>query len=128
MEIGIIGLGRMGGNMARRLLRGGHRIVAQNRSWGPVEEIVQEGAVGARTPEKWSEIEGAARRLALLPAGKVTDDMIEKLAPLLSRGDTYRRWQRQLQDTLRRGQALAGEESLCRCRYQRRHRRVWPRV
>jgi len=46
MEIGIYGLGRMGGNMAVRLAQGGHRVVASNRSRGPVDEAVQKGAAG----------------------------------------------------------------------------------
>ena len=45
MEIGIYGLGRMGGNMATRLAKGGHRVVASNRSRGPVDEAVGNGAV-----------------------------------------------------------------------------------
>jgi 6-phosphogluconate dehydrogenase len=51
MEIGIYGLGRMGGNMATRLAQGGHRVVASNRSRGPVDEAVQNGAVAAYTIE-----------------------------------------------------------------------------
>src|SRR4029079_1607073 len=49
MDIGIYGLGRMGGNMATRLAQGGHRVVASNRSRGPVDEAVQNGAVAAYT-------------------------------------------------------------------------------
>jgi 6-phosphogluconate dehydrogenase len=51
MELAMIGLGRMGGNMASRLLRGGHRVVAWNRSPEPVRAVVAEGAVGATLPE-----------------------------------------------------------------------------
>lgn len=47
MQIGMIGLGRMGANMVRRLLRGGHQCVVFNRSPKAVEELVQEKAVGA---------------------------------------------------------------------------------
>ena len=49
MQCGMIGLGRMGANMARRLLRGGHEVVVSNRSPGPIEELEAEGAVGARS-------------------------------------------------------------------------------
>src|SRR5256885_11125529 len=49
MDIGIYGLGRMGGNMATRLAKGGHRVVASNRSRGPVDEAVQDGGVAAYT-------------------------------------------------------------------------------
>ncbi|MEX1158318.1 MAG: NAD(P)-binding domain-containing protein, partial [Thermomicrobiales bacterium] len=47
MDIAIIGLGRMGSNMVRRLLLDGHRVVAHNRSREPIDEAVAEGAVGA---------------------------------------------------------------------------------
>jgi 6-phosphogluconate dehydrogenase len=47
MEIGIIGLGRMGMNMARRLLRGRHTVIAYNRLPSKPDEIVEEGAIGA---------------------------------------------------------------------------------
>ena len=52
MELGIYGLGRMGGNMAVRLVRGGHRVVASNRSRGPVNEAAAAGAVPAFTIEE----------------------------------------------------------------------------
>ena len=51
MDIAMIGLGRMGGNMAARLLRGGHRVVVHNRSPEPVRAAVAEGAVGAESIE-----------------------------------------------------------------------------
>ena len=47
MQLGMIGLGRMGANMVRRLMRDGHERVVYNRSPGPVEELVGEGATGA---------------------------------------------------------------------------------
>ena len=52
MELGIYGLGRMGANMAVRLLRGGHRVVASNRSPDPVKEAAEAGAVPAYTIEE----------------------------------------------------------------------------
>src|SRR4030088_3336602 len=55
MDIGIYGLGRMGGNMVTRLLRGGHRVVAGNRSPGPVDEKKAEGAVGAYSIEEMAK-------------------------------------------------------------------------
>lgn len=51
MELAIVGLGRMGSNMARRLLRGGHRVVVHNRSPEPIQMLEREGAVGAYSPE-----------------------------------------------------------------------------
>ena len=56
MEIGIYGLGRMGGNMVRRLVRSGeHRVVAGNRSPGPVDQAVEDGAEGAYSMEELVE-------------------------------------------------------------------------
>src|SRR6184192_1885060 len=55
MEIGLYGLGRMGGNMVTRLVRGGHRVVAGNRSPGPVDEAKAEGAVGAYSIEEMAK-------------------------------------------------------------------------
>ena len=49
MQIAMIGLGRMGMNMAKRLLRGGHRVVAYNRTPDKTDQLVKEGAVGAYT-------------------------------------------------------------------------------
>ena len=54
MQIGMCGLGRMGANMARRLIRGGHAVVVHDRSRGPVEELVREGATGAFTPQEFA--------------------------------------------------------------------------
>ena len=47
MQLGLYGLGRMGGNMVTRLARGGHQVVAGNRSQGPVNEAVGHGAIGS---------------------------------------------------------------------------------
>src|SRR5919199_5404955 len=56
MEIGLYGLGRMGANMVRRLVRSGeHRVVAGNRSSGPVDEAVQDGAEGAYSMQEMGE-------------------------------------------------------------------------
>lgn len=88
MELAMIGLGRMGGNMATRLLRGGHRVVVYNRTPEPVRAAEAEGAVGAIS------LEDVVARLAppraiwlMLPAGQVTEDVITLLAAHLSPGD-----------------------------------------
>jgi 6-phosphogluconate dehydrogenase len=88
MDIGIIGLGRMGGNIVRRLLRGGHRCVVFNRSPEPVQRVVEEGAVGA------ADYADLVRRLPkpravwiMLPAGAVTEQTVDTLAGLLEPGD-----------------------------------------
>ena len=54
MQIGMIGLGRMGGNMVRRLLRGGHQCVVFDRNPAAVEELAKEGATGAYSLEEFA--------------------------------------------------------------------------
>ncbi|MBU2550476.1 MAG: decarboxylating 6-phosphogluconate dehydrogenase [Proteobacteria bacterium] len=88
MEAGMIGLGRMGMNMVRRLLRGGHQIAAYNRTPARTEEIVREGARGAFTlDELASGLQPPRVVWLMLPAGEAVDEHIERLAPLLAEGD-----------------------------------------
>src|SRR5262245_41125765 len=89
MELGLIGLGRMGAGMARRLLRNGHRVVVNNRSPDPIKALEAEGAVGAYSVEDLVSALAAPRAIwIMLPAGGVTEQMIEALLPLLTPGDT----------------------------------------
>ncbi|HEX9388731.1 MAG TPA: decarboxylating 6-phosphogluconate dehydrogenase [Anaerolineales bacterium] len=89
MELAMVGLGRMGLNMATRLVRGGHRVIGYARTEASVEEAVKHGAEGAHTLEEVVRQLKAPRIIWLMiPAGKVTDDTIEKLLPLLGAGDT----------------------------------------
>jgi 6-phosphogluconate dehydrogenase len=89
MELGLIGLGRMGAGMARRLLRGGHRVVVNNRSPDPIKELEADGAVGAYSPADLVAALAPPRGIwVMLPAGKVTEQMISTLVPLLAPGDT----------------------------------------
>ena len=88
MDIAIVGLGRMGGNMARRLMLDGHRVVANNRSRGPIDELTGEGAVAAYTPEEVVAHLPQPRVVWLMvPAGQPVDDQIDTFLPLLSPGD-----------------------------------------
>jgi 6-phosphogluconate dehydrogenase len=88
MDIGIYGLGRMGGNMATRLLRGGHRVVAGNRSAGPVDEKKAEGAVPAYTIEEMAKALRPPRILwAMVPAGDATDKALDEFAKYAAKGD-----------------------------------------
>ena len=89
MQLGIIGLGRMGGNMARRLVRGGHACVVYNRSKGPVDELVKDGALGDDRPRRRSS--RCSRRRApiwLMVPAAVVDRVLDDLTPLLAKGDT----------------------------------------
>lgn len=89
MEIGIIGLGRMGAGMAERWLRDGHRVVVNNRSRGPVDELAAKGADPAYTVEELVSKLAAPRAVwVMLPSGNVTEQMIQKLTTLLAPGDT----------------------------------------
>lgn len=82
-------MGRMGFNMARRLVdKGRHRVVAGNRSPGKVDEAVEHGAEGAYTVEEFVEKQKVPRVLwSMLPAGEVTDEMIDRFIELADEGD-----------------------------------------
>ena len=88
MELGMIGLGRMGGNMAGRLLAGGHRLVVYDPLPGAVEAAAAQGAAGA------GSIEDLVSRLSpprtvwmMVPAGRQVEDVVQGLSRILSRGD-----------------------------------------
>ena len=89
MEIGIYGLGRMGANMAVRLARGGHRVVASNRSAGPVAEAAAQGAEPAYTLEEMvAKLQERPRIVWLMvPSGQVTDEALHHAMSLLAPGD-----------------------------------------
>ena len=88
MQLGMIGLGRMGANMVRRLLRAGHECVVFNRDPKPIGVLEKEGAVGGRTFEEFvSKMQTPRCVWLMIPAGAV-DSTLQKLLPLLSKGDT----------------------------------------
>ena len=89
MQIGMIGLGRMGMNMAIRLLLGKHKVAVFNRTPDKTKEIAKKGAKAAFSVEKLVAALKPPRSVwIMLPAGKPTDDMINNLLPLLKKGDT----------------------------------------
>src|SRR5262245_12814632 len=88
MEIGFIGLGRMGLNMTRRLLAGGHRVAAFDRGSEPVEQARRAGAVSAKTLDDLVAALRPPRSLwAMIPAGPPVDQLIDALEPLLATDD-----------------------------------------
>jgi 6-phosphogluconate dehydrogenase len=90
MDIGLYGLGRMGANMVRRLVRSGeHRVVAGNRSSGPVDEAVSEGAEGAYSMEEMVEKLSSKPRViwVMVPAGDATEQALLNFAELMDEGD-----------------------------------------
>jgi 6-phosphogluconate dehydrogenase len=89
MELAMIGLGKMGLNMSTRLVRGGHRVIGYARTDATVNEAISLGAEGAHTLEEAvSKLKAPRIIWLMIPAGKVTDDTIEKLSTLLEAGDT----------------------------------------
>jgi 6-phosphogluconate dehydrogenase len=88
MELAILGLGRMGGNMVRRLLRDNHRVVAYNRSPDPIKAAEQDGAVGAYTLQEVVDRLSPPRVVwMMVPAGDPVDRMIDHYLSMLDEGD-----------------------------------------
>ncbi len=87
MQIGLIGLGRMGSNMVRRIMKAGHECVVYNRSPGPVEAMEAEGAIGSRSLEELVEKLTPPRAIWLMVPAGIVDRMIDDLAGLLQPGD-----------------------------------------
>ncbi len=88
MKFAMVGLGRMGGNMVKRLLRGGHEVVVWNRSQEPVQDAVKAGAIASTTIDDLvSKLEATRIVWIMLPAGDVTENMITSLSEKLSPGD-----------------------------------------
>ena len=88
MQIAIVGLGKMGGNMVKRLLGGGHKVVAYDRDPETVQKLVKEGATGATSLEDVvSKLSGPRAVWVMVPSGKPTEETIQKLSTLLSAND-----------------------------------------
>jgi len=88
MQIGMIGLGRMGANMVRRLLRRGHQCVVFNRSPQPVEELVKEHANGASSLADFVKKLDKPRAIWLMVPAAAVDQSIADLHPFVEAGDT----------------------------------------
>jgi 6-phosphogluconate dehydrogenase len=88
MELGIVGLGRMGANMARRLMRDGHKIVAYDVNPDAVSQLASEGAEGASSLEEMASKLSAPRSVwVMVPAGEITEKTVEDVAAVLESGD-----------------------------------------
>ena len=86
-QLGMIGLGRMGANMVRRLIRGGHQCVVYDRSQQTVKELVKEQAVGAGALDDLVKKLAKPRAIWLMVPAAVVDQTIAELIPLLDQGD-----------------------------------------
>jgi 6-phosphogluconate dehydrogenase len=109
MQVGMIGLGRMGANMVRRLMRGGHDCVVHDVSAEAIAGLESEGAAGAESMEDFVAKLAAPRAICIMVPAAVVDSTLERLVPLLDAddvvidgGNSYYR------DDLRRARDLAG--------------------
>lgn len=88
MKLALVGLGKMGANMVRRLVRNGHEVIVFNRSKGPVEEVAKEGAIPAESlADVVNKLQAPRVVWLMLPAGDVTEDHLHQFMDLLSPGD-----------------------------------------
>ena len=108
MQIGMIGLGRMGGNMAQRLLNGGHQVVAYDPNPDAVKAAEGQGATGASSLEDLvSKLSSPRAVWSMVPSGQITEDTINALANLMSEGDAIiDGGNANYKDSTRRGEAL----------------------
>jgi 6-phosphogluconate dehydrogenase len=112
MELGIVGLGRMGANMARRLMRDGHRIVAYDVNPDAVSELAGEGAEGVSSLQDLAAKLSAPRAVwVMVPSGEITEQTVDDVAAVLESGDaivdggnSYYR------DDIRRAEKLRGQQ------------------
>src|SRR4051812_6553688 len=87
MQLGMIGLGRMGANMVRRLIAGGHECVAFDVSHKAVDALVKEKAVGASSLKDFVQKLTKPRAIWLMVPAAIVDKMITDLLPLLNADD-----------------------------------------
>jgi len=112
MQIGLVGLGKMGFNLALNMLEKGHRVVAFNRSPEKTKEAEARGAVGAYSPAELVDKLAPPRVVWLMvPAGAPVDENLDQLLPLLSAGDTViDGGNSHFRDSLRRAEVLQKKE------------------
>lgn len=89
MQLGMIGLGRMGGNMVRRLMRGGHKCVVFDRSADAVKQLAGEGAAGATSLDDFvAKLSKPRHAWVMVPCGDPTEATVNDLAARMESGDT----------------------------------------
>jgi len=88
MQFGMVGLGRMGAGMVRRLVRGGHTCVVHDRSPQAVEALVKDGATGSTSPADFANRLDRPRTACLMVPAAYVDSTVDGLLPLLEKGDT----------------------------------------
>jgi 6-phosphogluconate dehydrogenase len=110
MELGMVGLGRMGANMVQRLARGGHKVTGFDPNADARKAIEANGSASTESLRQLVAALPSPRVIWLMvPAGKITDDTVDALKPLLAKGDTVvDGGNSNYKDTLRRAAAFAG--------------------
>ncbi len=112
MQIGMVGLGKMGGNMASRLLKGGHGVVVFDRNKDAISDAEADGAVGAASLEDLvAKLEAPRAVWIMVPSGDATESLLGELSRLLAEGDTlidggnsnYKNTQRRAEDLNEQG-------------------------
>jgi 6-phosphogluconate dehydrogenase len=112
MQIGVVGLGRMGANISRRLMKGGHTSVVWDANQAAIDGLGKEGATAASgLADMVKKLDGSPKAVwVMLPHGKITEDTIDTLSGLMGKGDiiidggnTF------YKDDIRRGKALAAK-------------------
>ena len=109
MELGMIGLGRMGSGMTERLLRSGHRVVVHDVDASAIERVVSSGAVGARSIDSMlSQLKAPRAVWLMVPSGEIVEGTLNELAPLLTKTDVViDGGNSNYKDTVRRASVLA---------------------
>jgi 6-phosphogluconate dehydrogenase len=111
MELGIIGLGKMGGNMAERLRLGGHKVIGFDFNADAVKKLNDAGSVGVSTLEELAKaFSGRKAVWIMVPEGKPVDDTINNLKPFMAKGDIFiDGGNSNYKDSIRRHEALKAE-------------------
>jgi 6-phosphogluconate dehydrogenase len=111
MQLGMVGLGRMGGNIVRRLMRNGHRCVVFDQSPAAIATLVKEGATGGADLKRLvAGLEQPRAVWVMLPAGEITEHAVMQLGELLDKGDIIIDGGNSFyKDDIRRAQALAAK-------------------
>jgi 6-phosphogluconate dehydrogenase len=109
MELGMVGLGKMGGFMTERLIRGGHRVIGFDRDPAVVQKLAEKGAVSANSLDNIiSQLKPPRAIWLMVPAGDPVDQTIAALVPHLAPGDTIiDGGNSYYKDSVRRAAALA---------------------
>ena len=87
MQLGMVGLGRMGANMVRRLIKDGHQCVVYDRAQQAVNDLVKDRAIGCGSPAELAQKLSKPRAIWLMVPAAVVDQTIAQMAPLLERDD-----------------------------------------